>query len=320
MEMPVNFESLGFVVRPIEADLKAILTTARLDVVSPFYSGWSLARLDKPTKTKVRLVTRLPNQFYAPPAFVDNDPKPLRKLMQVMGGRLEIYADPNVHAKLYVGTDATWVGSANLSKNGFSGKGELLLKFSTDAQLRAIFGDFKNLARRVTVADMLKLEGFISAGLTAKVPRPETTGGSTTDGSADVTLGASVTFEDFEAWLSPKVLVHQQIRGSLQNKNRMVGHAYSAFHGGLQFLSRNRPIALRLLADPDYSSSDDVRLPLAAFVTAYGANYGGPRGGTWRSKLSTRLGGTQVSGGAGDTLVRRFLVTLPEYMRQRGLL
>lgn len=320
MEMPVILDSLDFVVRPVEADFKAILATMQLDVVSPFYSGWSLARVDKPAKTKVRFLTRLPDQFYAPPAFVDNDPKPLRKLMQTMGSRLEVYADPNVHAKVYVGTESTWIGSANLSKNGFSGKGELLLKFATDARMRTLFGEFRNLARRVTVHDLLKLEGFISAGLTARIPRPEAADSANSDASADVTLGASVTFEDFEDWLDPSVLVHQQIRASLQNKNRMVGHAYSAFHGGLQFLSRNRPIALKLLANPDYAYSDDVRLPLAAFVTAFGAKYGGPRGGTWRSKLSTRLGGTQEGGGAGDPLVRRFLITLPEYMRQRGLL
>ncbi len=318
--MPVTIDSLDFVVRPAEADLKAILATVQLDLVSPFYSEWSLARVDKPAKTKVRFITRLPDQFYAPPAFVDNDPKPLRKLMQTMGSRLEVYADPNVHAKVYVGANSTWIGSANFSKNGFSGKGELLLRFATDARMRALFGEFRTPARRVTVHDLLKLEGFISAGLTARMSRPEATDSAKSDASADVTLGSSVTFEDFKDWLDPSVLVHQQIRASLQNKNRMVGHAYSAFHGGLQFLSRNRPLALKLLADPDYAYSDDVRLPLAAFVTAYGDMYGGPRGGTWRSKLSTRLGGTQNGGGAGDPLVRRFLITLPEYMRQRGLL
>ncbi|MCW8143018.1 hypothetical protein NM963_04230 [Agrobacterium tumefaciens] len=318
--MPVSLDPLDFVVRPVGADFKAILATVRLDVVSPFYSAWSLAQVDKPAKTKMRFVTRLPDQFYAPPAFVDNDPKPLRELMQTMGSRLEVYADPNVHAKVYVGTKNTWIGSANLSRNGFSGKGELLLRFATDARMRGLFGEFKNFAQRVTVHDMLKLEGFISAGLTARAPRPEATDSANSDASADITLGSSVTFEDFEDWLNPSVLVHQQIRASLQNKNRMVGHAYSAFHGGLQFLSRNRPIALKLLATPDSAYSDDVRLPLAAFVTAYGDKYGGPRGGTWRSKLSTRLGGTQESGGAGDTVVRRFLITLPEYMRQRGLL
>ena len=297
MEMRVNLASFGFVIRPVEADLKAILTTARLDVVSPFYSAWSLARIDKPAKSKVRLVTRLPDQFYAPPAFIDNDPKPLRKIMQMMGTRLEVYADPNVHAKVYVGAESTWIGSANLSKNGFSGKGELLIKFATDAQMRALFNGFKDFARRVTISEMLKLEGFISDGLTARVPRSEAAGLASADESADVTLGASVTLEDFATWLDPSVPVHKLILASLQNKNRMVGHAYSAFHGGLQFLARNRPIALKLLVDPDYAYSDDVRSPLAAFVTAYGAKYGGPRGGTWRSKLSTRLGGTQNSGG-----------------------
>lgn len=311
---------LDIVMRPVEVELKKILKTDRLDVVSPFYSGWSLARIDNPAKTKVRMITRLPQQYYAPAAYVDNDPKPLRKLMEKMGSRLEVYADPNVHAKIYVGTDTSWIGSANLSKNGFSGKGEILLKFPTDMQMLAIFAAFKKLARRVTVSDLLKLEGFISAGLTAKMPRPVIAGTGGSDSSADVTLGASVTFEDFEAWLDPGNPVHQKIRGSLQNKNRMVGHAYSAFHGGLQFLARNRPIALKLLAHPECAYSDEVRLPLAAFVTAHGDKYGGPRGGTWRSKLSTRLGGTQAGGGAGDPLVRRFLVTLPEYMRQRGLM
>ena len=165
------------------------------------------------------------------------------------------------------------------------------------------------------LADILKLEGFIKLGLTSK-RRPVEPG---PDNSGELTVAASVTLEDFGAWLSPSNPTQLAIINSLKNKNRMVGHAYSAFNGVLQFLLRNPSIAKDIIANPSASTSEGVTSKLTAFIVKYGDKYGGPRGGTWRSKLSTKLGGIQTTGGAGDTVVRRFMVTLPKYMRQRSL-
>lgn len=236
--------------------------------------------------------------------------------MGQLGPRLEVYGDPEIHAKLYVCEAATWLGSANFTRNGFSGKGELLLKFNTTSATRKIFSQFLWGRARVMLADMEKLEEFIKLGLTSARkpidPGPRNSG--------DVTVAASVTLEDFKAWLSPSNQTQLAIINSLENKNRMVGHAYSAFNGVLQFLLKNPGIAGAILNDAGAANASEVTSKLTAFIVKYGDKYGGPRGGTWRSKLSTKLGGLQTTGGAGDTVVRRFISTLPAYMHQRSLI
>lgn len=313
----MSLSSLETIVAPKEQHLKQILQPGgTLDIVSPFFSGWTLSRLDDPKFTKVRLITRLPDAYYAPPAFVDNDPTPLRKIMAQLGNRLEVYGDPEIHAKLYVGEADTWLGSANFTRNGFSGKGELLLRFGTTQDTKKIFSQFLNGRARVQMSDVAKLEDFIKLGLTSKRKPIEPGPGN----SADLTVAATVTLEDFTEWLSPSNPMQLAIINSLKNKNRMVGHAYSAFNGVLQFLLRNPSIAEAILNNPNAATTNAITTKLTAFIVKYGDKYGGPRGGTWRSKLSTKLGGLQTTGGAGDTVVRRFMATLPTYMRQRSLI
>jgi len=96
----MSLTAVETIVAPRPLHLQQILKKGgKLDIVSPFFSGWTLSRLDNPKFSKVRLITRLPSAYYAPPAFVDNDPTPLRKLMGQLGNRLEVYGDPEIHAK-----------------------------------------------------------------------------------------------------------------------------------------------------------------------------------------------------------------------------
>ena len=313
----MSLNSIETIVSPKEQHLNEIIRPGgRLDIVSPFFSGWTLSRLNDPRFIKIRLITRLPKSYYAPPAFVDNDPAPLRELMTQLGSRLEVYGDPEIHAKLYVGEGDTWLGSANFTRNGFSGKGELLIRFGTSQDTRKIFSQFLKGRTRIKLSDVSRLEDFIKLGLTSKRKPIEPGPGN----SADLTVAATVTLEDFAEWLSPANPTHLAIINSLNNKNRMVGHAYSAFNGVLQFLLKNTAIAKEILISPDAATTDMVTKKLTAFIVKNGDKYGGPRGGTWRSKLSTKLGGMQTTGGAGDTVVRRFMLTLPAYMRQRSLI
>ena len=82
--------------------------------------------------------------------------------------------------------------------------------------------------------------------------------------------------------------------------------------------------------NPDKASKlfslNDTEIPtaildhVAAFIKKYGDEYRGTQGGYWRRYLSDSLGGTQTAGGAGNTIVKKCLVLLPIYMRDRGLI
>jgi len=100
----------------------------------------------------------------------------------------------------------------------------------------------------------------------------------------------------------------------------MSGHAYSGFHGTFSFLSKNPEIGRTLLTQHGLPIPAEILDKLAEFVRDHGHKFGGPRGGTWRSKLSQRLGGVHIGGGAGDVLVKRLLIEVPRYMREKELL
>ena len=152
---------------PSEGLLKEIIKYDVIDIITPFYSAWSLKKLEGAAKTKIRLITRLPSQYRCAPVFLDNDPKPLEQAMTYFGSSLLVYAMPEVHAKIYITSENSWLGSANFTRNGFSGKGELLLKVSpTNSEIRKIFSSFLDNSKNVSIRDMRFLMQCVSDGLT----------------------------------------------------------------------------------------------------------------------------------------------------------
>ena len=294
---------------PTFAELNRILGEDRIDIVSPFYSRWALQRLMANRHSEVRFITRLPTSFASPPPFLDNDPRPLSEAMSRLGRALVVYALPNVHAKLYFTTNSGWLGSANFSRNGFSGVGELLLRFTPPSEdLRRAFNLFRSKAVIVSQTNVEKLAKNVRAGLT-RVRRDLDVGQI----PADVPVEAAASYADFETWLG-KIRDREAanyIVDRIHNKNFMSGHAYSGFHGTLSFLLGNPKIAHELLKVRDLLIPEYILDRLAKFVRRFGPRFGGPRGGSWRSKLSVRLGGVHVGGGAGDVLVKRLLVQVP---------
>ena len=303
---------------PTLTEFNRIIADDAIDIISPFYSRWALERLTPSRHFRVRFITRLPITFSTPPPFLDNDPQPLKEAMTRMGSAFRVFALPRVHAKLYLTATAGWLGSANFTHSGFSGIGELILRFTPpSADLRRTFTTFRSKATPVTEKNIQFLVDNVRSGLTKL--RPDLDIGK---GSADASIEDAVSYGDFEKWLERQIASENAtyISQRMHNKNRMSGHSYSGFHGTFSFLRKNQAIGRQLLELHGLPVSDTVLSELANFVRDYGDRFGGPRGGTWRSKLSVRLGGVHSGGGAGDALVKRLLIEVPRYMSHKGLL
>lgn len=300
---------------PPESLLDDMLRGAdRIDIISPFYSGWSLGKLKKNNLSKIRIITRLPNQYHTAPAYLDNDPKSLKRAMDQLGSALAVFALPTVHAKLYLTDHQAWLGSANFTRNGFSEKGELLMRVSPSGELLPeIFRTFLKASKKVSQPNVEFLISCVEAGLTKIAPTQ-----NFNFGSGDISVSETVSYEDFGRWIESRD-DSIYIRDRMMNKNRMSGHVYSGFHGVFSFISKNPSIGRQLLKSKQ-SGDTDVLDRLSEFVRQYGAKFGGPRGGTWNSKLSIRIGGTQSGGGAGDAVVKQLLISIPKYMRHKNLL
>lgn len=298
---------------PTEAVLDQILDVDSLDIVSPFYSGWALQKLNTRRYSRIRFITRLPDQFHAAPPVLDNDPKPLKQAMERLGTTLSVFALPTVHAKLYISPREAWLGSANFSRNGFSGKGELMLHISPKANnLDQTFRRFLQVSKRVSSRDISFLADCVTAG-TTKI----NTIRNSEDNSPDNSAVLALSYDDFSKWISSQASA-TYINDRISNKNRMSGHVYSGFYGLCAFFSQHPSLVRGVLQGRVDEAS--VLDKLARFIRRHGSRFGGPRGGTWNSKLSTRLGGTQSGGGAGDVVIKHLLPLVAGYMQRKGLI
>jgi hypothetical protein len=223
-----------------------------------------------------------------------------------------------VHAKLYLTAATGWVGSANFTKTGFSGIGELLLRFNPPSdELRKTFDAFRVKAKPVTKENIQFLVENVRLGLTKL--SPDLDAGKD---SADAPIDALSSYEDFENWIEGRKEneIATYISQRMHNKYRMSGHVYSGFHGTFAFLRENLIMGRQLLKIQELPIPDAILNELSKFIKRYGDKFGGPRGGTWRSKLSVRLGGVHMGGGAGDVMVKRLLIEVPRYMNHKRLL
>lgn len=297
--------------------LEEIVSSGQLQVASPFYSSASLALIAKGSLEKIALITRLPTQYIMPSAFIENDPTPLVQLFDDMDKRLTVYALPSLHAKLFVKENTAWTGSSNLTLNAFSGKQEIVIRLKDpDGFWSEVFSDYCKSAVHVNKDDLDKLLKWIDLGLT-KV-RSQYNTAEKPSGETDY---APLTFEDFIEWLSEKKQPHPSIRKHLlervNGKNFMSGHVPPAFHGVMAFLRLKSEYRSRLEGLDDRSIPTDIFADFSSFVEDFGDEYRGSQGGYWRNYLSTRLGGAQKSGGAGDTVAKKCLVLAPAYVNAR---
>jgi hypothetical protein len=300
-------------------DLEAILDSSSVAVASPFLSPWTLERINPNRHNSFRLITRLPTSFNAPEAFIENDPRPIKNAMELLGRKLAVFALPTLHAKMFFNEHSSWVGSANFTNNGFSGKQELLLRFDGQhPELHSIYKQYIAESKSVSILDINKLIRWMEMGLTEIDNRKSKLGSS-----PDESELSNASYSDFVNWLSSHNGVKRSIAKHLfvrsTGVNNMSGHIYPAFNGTLSFLRKNPMLITRLEPVTDAQIPADIISKISAFIKKYGDEYRGTKGGYWRSYLSTALGGNQDRGGAGNTVVKKCLVILPLYMKDRGL-
>lgn len=303
---------------PGKGVLNAILSSDRIDIVSPFVSGWSLSRIKPDRHESVRLITRLPDKFHAPVAYLDNDPRPIKDTLERMGNRIQIFAMPTVHAKLYLNDKSAWTGSGNFTRNGFSGKQEILVRCDEKGPWQTIFRDYKADCQKVRLADIEKLVRWCELGL-SKTRQKAPDDGASPDQSVQI----AASYDDFVEWLGkaggPKPAIRQHLYGRAHGVANMSGHIYTAFNGVLAFLRKYPQHRKTLKSLSDKNIPPNVLADVRSFIEKYGDEYKGVRGGSWKSYLATSLGGNHENGGAGNTIVKKCLVLLPDYMLKRGL-
>lgn len=297
--------------------LNEIISGPKIEVASPFFSSASLSLISARRTRSMAFITRLPTQYIMPSAFIENDPTPLAELFNQMNDRLSVYALPALHAKLYIKDKVAWVGSANLTRNGFSGKPEIVIRFKDSENYWAgVFSDYRSIATPVRKTDLAKLLKWIDLGLTKVWSQ-----NITAEEPSGETVNTPLTFEDFVEWLAEPSQPHPSIRehtlDRVNGKNFMSGHVPPAFHGAMAFLRLNAEHRNRLESVDETSIPSGILSEFATFVEEHGDEYRGPKGGYWRNYLSTNLGGVQSSGGAGDTVVKKCLVLIPAYVNAR---
>ena len=303
--------------KPGRRVLDEILLGRSINIASPFYSASTVNMLNMDNAENVSFITRLPDQYNMPVAYVENDPTPLKRLLERSGNKFSLYALPTLHAKLFMNENSVWMGSSNFTLNGFSGKQEIVAKFSGKQDpWSKIFKSYLSDATRVTQADLDRLIQWIKDGLTRvnRMPEPE-------DEQVGKTRSAPYSFEDFASWLREKRAPLPELRKHLyervQGKNFMSGHVRAGFYGATAFLVTDEGRMKLLAATGTGDVPAQILEDFAEFVRKFGDQYRGPRGGRWRNYLSTKLGGTQTKGGAGDIIVKRCLSLIPLYAAAR---
>jgi hypothetical protein len=336
------------VLAPSWRDLTDVVRSAQsqLLICSPYYSGEALGRLfdDIGDGVQLHFWGRLSPSDWANGI---SDPETLLALLQLLKGRAELGICQRLHAKAYAADDSlALVGSANLSRGGFDGNLELVVRFEApeaagvvtevrkagEPHLRGLRDDqleawidkarpavLEAARRSATEADLFesaqkhldKLLGF---------------------GGADSSTIANATPDDlgkFVDWLrrdlsrpGAKVLVDRATNVGGQN---LTGHFQQCFHGSWRFLEERRELEPRLSASLDDLEAGDVFQPddtvneawikhLDEHATDAGEGFSYS---ILRGYLPPSLGGTVTGGGGGSSTLKRMLPLVARFRRER---
>lgn len=304
--------------RPDSNTLDAVLAGRRLDLIAPFARKGPLERLNPQAHDRIRIISRFPTKPAHLVNRLDNDPRDFLELHARLGARVQIYALPSVHTKLYLNGERAYYGSSNFTSTGFGGNPESLISIveqDTYLLFSHMFLNYLNQANRISVSYLRGLRARLESGNAVFTASPD----------GPVTLQASAMGNDvahFRNWL---VGLHEGDADYIEARfdpgagYNMTGHTQSAFPGMRAFLRENLDLIPQLAAQ-DYEPyvfwqrNPEASRRMAQFVQTRGHFYPARGGGAWNRKLPPFLGGVgQNGGGRGSGLIARMFIYLSRY-------
>jgi len=154
------------------------------------------------------------------------------------GGKVSLYTAPNAHAKVYMGSKAAFIGSANLTLRGFGGGLEVLQVIKSKSELTKLRRSLNKYAKLLKYTDLGELNEYVQMHK-KKVARSKRKKGTEdrlpkTSRDQRIRLG---TYQAFQVWLT-----HQpessakEIYERAHGKGNLQGHIHRNFYGLRQFL------------------------------------------------------------------------------------
>lgn len=310
------------IVGPVLSDLSELWAGRHFVLASAFYSA---ARLRSTTLTaqSVELLVRL--DLKNPDEWITRAVAPdalLEFLDRHANVDIGVYCGPRAHAKVYLGDDAFFVGSANYTVRGLAGTAaEVVWYESSSAAVRnmrkamveyrrslaplsrSALKDYVEQYRDVVKRQQRSVQRSPEDILPTEAARPPRTG----------------SYERFLKWLERRDGAAAEVLARAHGKGNLSGHIRMNFFGIRQFLLAHPTYGRSLRrADPQtYRLVDDLALQqdLKDFVNLEARDEGGLVVNTWRTYLPQHSGGKPKSGGGTQGNLNRMLPLMARYLR-----
>ena len=235
---------------------------------------------------------------------------------------IRMYCGPRAHAKVYIGDNAFFVGSANYTVRGLSGTAaELVWYESSSAAVRKMRQALAEYRSALTPLSRAALKDYVERYGDVVKRRPPKAKRSPEDSlPADAARPARTgTYEGFLRWLERRDGAAAEVLARARGKGNLSGHIRMNFYGIRQFLLAHPGYghALRRAGPESYRLVEDVDLQqdLRTFVLHEATDEGGLVVNTWRTYLPQHSGGKPKSGGGTQGNLNRMLPLMAQYLK-----
>jgi hypothetical protein len=300
-----NYE--GPIVGPILPHLHSVgMDGPQIVLATAYFSRRALLSV-RTLASKVRVFCRLDiqsadewvNGYVDPPALLE-----FAQNQKKRGATIEMFISPFAHAKVYIGSHAALVGSANLTLRGFGGGQEIIYRIKNPGIRKQLLGivdiyskDFDRISLKELDEYIDRFKSIVSSHPKRRfeedrLPRFRR--------SRHIHLG---DYADFLKWLERKKSYgSEEILERARGKHNLSGHIHRNFYGIRQFLLAFPEELSRLTRENEnsYTLSKDMeaKKQFKDFVLQHASNEPDFSLDTWRTYLPLGCGGKARSGGA----------------------
>ena len=298
-----------------------------MTIATAYYSRKPLDWLSREISApRVTFIGRLNLQDPMEWQYGSIDPEALLAFAQSItkrGGQISILTSPTAHAKIYVGSRAVLVGSANLSMQGFGGGPEIVSLLPAnviDPALSALsvytqgFQEVKldQLAHFVAEHRSLAVQARRSPASQDRLPSTH----------PRRRVSSTGTYEDFLELASVQPFSEApEIVARARGKGQLSGHIHRNFYGLRQFLLANPDLLARFSQeDPDtykLSQDSDTEAQMAKFVVENATDEPDFNLEIWKTYLPRECGGRAGKHGGTIGNLNRMLPLVARYLMER---